>query len=102
MIRQILISACLFVVALSTLSCQQEPEETVYRVRGTIRKIKEEGRVAVIDHEEIPGYMEAMVMPFQSKPDLAVFSVTKPGDRVEFDYRVAPSGAWVENLTIIP
>jgi Cu/Ag efflux protein CusF len=100
MIRQILAITCLFAVVFSTSSCRQESPETVYRVSGTIRKIKDEGRVAVIDHEEIPGYMEAMVMPFQAKDD-SVFSAAKPGDRVEFDYRVAPEGAWVENLKVI-
>lgn len=99
-LRLFVIRFCLLAAAFGAGSCHREPEDTVYRVRGTVRKIKDEGRVAVIDHEAIPGYMEAMVMPFQAK-DATVFSTTKPGDLVEFDYRVAPGGAWVENLTVI-
>lgn len=72
---------------------------TVYRVRGIIRKVKNEGRIAVIDHEEIPEYMEAMVMPFHAKEG-TVFAGVKPGDRVEFDYHVRETEAWVENVTV--
>ena len=77
----------------------QESADTVYQVRGIIRKLKNEGRIAVIDHEEIPGYMEAMVMPFHAK-DASVFSSVKPGDKVEFEYHVNETDAWVERVTV--
>lgn len=70
-----------------------------FRVTGSIRKLKNEGRIAVIDHDEIPGYMERMVMPFHAR-DTAVFAAVKPGDRVIFDYYVSDSDAWVENVTV--
>jgi protein SCO1 len=78
----------------------QAAEATLYRVRGVIRKVKNEGRIAVIDHEEIPGYMERMVMPFHAK-DGSVFAAVKPGDQVEFDYHVRETEAWVENVSVI-
>ena len=78
----------------------QAAEGTIYRVRGVIRKVKNEGRIAVIDHEEIPGYMERMVMPFHAK-DGSVFAAVKPGDQVAFDYHVQETEAWVENVSVI-
>jgi len=34
-------------------------------VSGLLRQINDDGRVLVIRHEEIPGYMPAMTMPFK-------------------------------------
>jgi Cu/Ag efflux protein CusF len=50
---------------------------------GTIAEIRRNGAILVIDHEEIPGVMQAMTMPFQvalgaRRNDLA------EGDRVRF------------------
>jgi protein SCO1 len=103
--KSLIILAALLVAGVLVVACKPTATETaateatVYRVRGVIRKIKNEGRIAVIDHEEIPGFMERMVMPFHAR-DGAVFSGVKPGDQVEFDYLVRETEAWVENVTI--
>ncbi len=75
-------------------------EATVYRVRGVVRKIVDGGAMAVIDHEEIPGYMAAMSMPFHPR-EPALFASLEPGQRIEFDYHVADTSSWVENITVL-
>ena len=75
--------------------------ETVYRVRGVVRKIMDDGAMAVIDHEEIPGYMAAMSMPFYPK-EPSIFASLKAGQKIEFDYHVDDTRSWVEEVTILP
>ncbi|PCI37166.1 MAG: hypothetical protein COB53_07340 [Elusimicrobia bacterium] len=52
-------------------------------VMGVVKSVRSEGRVLVVDHEDIPGFMEAMTMPFTVEdPDLT--KSLKPGDKIEF------------------
>lgn len=61
--------------------------ERVFHVRGVIRGAYDPAERAIsIQHEEIPGYMPAMTMPFfVSSEDVTGL---KPGDRVAFEFRV--------------
>jgi len=67
-------------------------------LRGTIVSVDREGKSVVVDHEEIPGFMQAMAMPYavqneQELQDLA------PGNRVTAEVVVDPSGSmWLENI----
>ncbi|MBX3248614.1 MAG: copper-binding protein [Myxococcales bacterium] len=63
-------------------------ETTRYTTRGTIERI--EGARAEINHEEVPGYMPAMTMPFFAN-DEAVLSGLAAGDRIEFSFEVDDS-----------
>lgn len=76
-------------------------DRTVYEVKGVIRKIKADEKTLVIDHEEIPGYMEAMAMPFQVK-DESLLHGFQAGDRVEFEYVVTEEASWIELMTRAP
>ena len=50
---------------------------------GVVKKINAGGQVLVIDHDEFPGFMEAMVMPFELEdPKLAEGLAV--GDKIEF------------------
>lgn len=82
-------------------SAGSEMPPMVYRVRGTVRKVTDGGAMAVIDHEEIPDYMEAMSMPFYPK-DPAVFADLEPGQNIEFDLHVDGDKSWVENVSELP
>lgn len=57
----------------------------VFTVRGVVRAPYAEGAIT-IQHEEIPGFMPAMTMPFYA--DVAEVRDLKPGDQVEFEFRV--------------
>lgn len=54
---------------------------------GLIVAFKSEGRVVVLDHQAIPGLMEAMTMPFELQ-DAKLGAGLKPGDKVEFTLAV--------------
>ena len=71
---------------------------TSYHVKGVVKELKVDGKTVVIQHEKIPGYMEAMTMPFQVKHsgELASF---QPEDKVSFRLVVTEDDSWIENVT---
>ena len=71
-------------------------DQQVYQVKGVLQMTKGD-LVAIIDHEEIPGFMAAMVMPFKVK-DAAELEGLKPGAVLEFDYVVSDLSSWMENV----
>ncbi len=68
-----------------------------FEVQGVLLRIESEGRTLVIDHEEIPGYMGAMTMPFRTK-DTDESTKAKPGDEIRFTYNVAELQSWIEGI----
>jgi protein SCO1 len=55
-----------------------------------------------ISHEAIPGYMDAMVMPFTVRPPAnAAAGEVMPGDRVEFRLRVTRKESWIDRLSVV-
>lgn len=72
--------AGLAVLALA-LGCGRQ---TVYEVHGTVRAVDPAAKQAVIEHEDIPGLMDAMTMSFDV-PDQAVLAKLVPGERVVFE-----------------
>lgn len=83
-------------ICLLLVGCEKAAETTTYRVKGVVQMLRDE-RTVVIDHEEIPGYMEKMIMPFKVK-DAAEIAGLKPGEEIEFDYRVQEFASWIENV----
>jgi protein SCO1 len=72
----------------------------VYAVKGEVVEIKPTGTIAVIEHEEIPGYMAAMTMPFEVKDPKELAGV-KPGDKVSFRMLVTEEEGWIDQVTVI-
>ncbi|MBI2391342.1 MAG: copper-binding protein [Deltaproteobacteria bacterium] len=62
-----------------------------HSTRGTIEEVRDEGRVLVIAHDEIPGYMRAMTMPFELAPEARNASLKK-GDAIEFTFVTTDDG----------
>lgn len=101
-----ILSCCFFGVALLPAGCgsrQNQPEKPVtaepqpskststekppatvesYKLVGVVRKIDKESGEVMIRHEEIPGFMKAMTMPFDLKGQ-EVLGELMPGDEVE-------------------
>ncbi len=67
-------------------------------VRGVLREVKPDGKTAVIQHEAIPNYMEAMTMPVRAK-DPKELAGLKPGDEVHFRFVVAELESWIDRVT---
>jgi len=68
-----------------------------FRVRGVLKNIRADGQAAVIDHEAIPGYMEAMIMPFQVK-DTNLLAGLRAGDEIDFRLSVTTEKSWIDRI----
>lgn len=80
-------------------SAAGEPEH-VFEVRGVVQRFEEDGRVAVIEHEEIPDYMRAMTMPFNVKDPGEVDGI-EVNDQIRFRFVVMEDESWIEKLELI-
>ena len=81
--------AALFVL-LAAAGCAEETAE-IYEVRGRVVGPAFGGEALVVDHEEIPGYMEAMRMTLRLCEEGA--AAVPDGTPVRFDLRVPERGA---------
>ncbi len=62
-------------------------EEKVYDLTGEVRAVDAEGRELQIRHDEIPGFMKAMTMPFKVPEDVDMDDF-RVGDQLEAKLRV--------------
>lgn len=72
--------ALLLSLALFLLACGAETGQG----RGTVVSVDVEEHQITLDHGDIPGLMEAMVMPFDVD-DPALLEAAEPGQEVVFD-----------------
>lgn len=70
---------------------------TEYQVQGVLREIRANGAKALIAHEEIPGYMEAMTMQLDvhNTNELAGVSL---GDQITFRLLTTDTDAWIDQV----
>ena len=73
------------------------PLMQAFLVRGVVKELKPADNTLVIQHEEIPGYMPAMTMPFQIKNPKEMTGLS-PGDNVSFQMVVTKTDGWIEGV----
>jgi protein SCO1 len=81
----------------SAIAAENATPATTYLVKGTFLESRSEGRVAVIAHEKIPGYMEPMTMPFNVKKP-AELKGLKRGDQILFQLSVTDTDDWIDDI----
>lgn len=90
--------ALLPTVVVPALGCgaasSEAQQRAEYDTRGVVRSIDREQRTITIAHENVPGYMPAMTMPFELSSMDQVEGIS-PGDRVEFRFRAEAGGRHV-------
>ena len=79
-------------VALLLSACAQR-----YRVQGLVLDVNRSDNVMIVSHRAIPGYMDAMAMPFRVATPSQLNSV-KRGDQVEFQLVVKRRNALAEKV----
>jgi protein SCO1/2 len=85
-------------IALALFACQQASERR-YDVKGTVVAVDPQRKQITINHEEIPGYMDAMTMPFSLKDEWP-YRVLTAGDQIQAVLIVQGDHAWLEELGI--
>lgn len=91
-------------VALLLTSCSTKPPEPSatakrYEIKGKVISVDQPNKKVTIDHAAIPGYMEAMTMPFTLIDDWA-FADMKPGSAIQATLVVDTGRSWIENPVI--
>jgi protein SCO1/2 len=76
------------------------PQVTDYVLKGVIKRVEKELEHVRIEHEAIPGFMDAMTMRFAYK-DKKFLDKLGPGDRVEGTLRVERSGGVVQSYELL-
>jgi protein SCO1/2 len=85
-------------VALSATACNQAPESREYEVHGQILRIDAERQEVLVDHDDIEGFMPAMVMPYKVQ-DVGLLDGKEPGDLVTATLVVEEVNAYLSTLT---
>ena len=88
-----------FIITLSLLlaiGCSKKS----YTVRGTILEVRKESNEFLIHHDEIPGFMMAMTMPFKLADSLDInrFGV---GDSLKFRLEMEENKAYATNFQLL-
>lgn len=89
--------AAVFMKHSSAVSGAAATAEQRFEVKGQIRSFEADRKTVHIAHEEIPGFMPAMEMPFTVK-DPSLLKGFAPGDRVEFQLLVTKDDCWITAL----
>lgn len=103
--KTVFLAACLTLsaVALSACSKTQAPKASDgakrFELKGKVVSADQAEHKVTIEHEEIPGYMEAMTMPFTLLDDW-VYSELKPGALIQATLVVDQNRSWLENPTV--
>jgi protein SCO1 len=83
-------------------SCRKEPawpapQVQTYSVTGLVTKlVPTEGRI-VVRHQAVPGYMDAMTMPFNVR-DTNEVAALRQGDEIAFRLHVTDERSWIDGL----
>ncbi len=71
-----------------------------FTVRGVVRETRPAKSQLIVKHEEIPGYMDAMTMPFKVR-DPKILESVKPGDAITFQLHVTEEDHWIDGVKIV-
>jgi protein SCO1/2 len=106
-----LFSLLALVAVVGAISCAKSPEtsiaapnpvpsqtnQRVFQVKGVIVNVKTGAKEVEIRHEEVPGYMPAMTMPFDVK-DTNDLAGLRAGDTVSFRMIVTDTEGWIDQI----
>ena len=92
LIRSVLIAATL------AAACSRTPPPKEYPLKGQILDVKPERKEVLVKHEDIPGFMPAMTMPYIVS-DPRILEDRAAGDLITATLKVAPDGAYLSAIT---
>ena len=83
-----------------TLLPQNETNAHVFAAKGVVEEIKPAEKIAVIKHEAVSNYMDAMTMPFKVKTQTELAGFQR-GDKITFQLHVTETESWVDQIVKI-
>ncbi|MEQ1759164.1 MAG: SCO family protein [Vicinamibacterales bacterium] len=92
------IARLVVIAALCLSACRQEPPPREFQLTGQILSIKPESQEVLVKHDDIPGFMMAMTMPYKVE-DADLLKDKSPGDLITATLVVAETRAWLSTVT---
>jgi len=98
--------ASFILILLFAVSCEKPKAPTptgaaakqqTFQVQGVVLEVKPREKTVKIKHQEIPGYMPAMTMPFEVK-DANELAGLQAGDSVSFRMIVTETDGWIDQI----
>ena len=78
-------------------ACSREPSERTYQLTGQILVVKPETNEVLVKHDDIPGFMPAMTMPY-AVDDPALLKERTPGDLITATLNVGQERAFLSAI----
>src|SRR5262249_5774129 len=96
--QKILLAGC---IALALLACGRSTGSDQgadhYETRGVVRGFSPDRSTIEIQHENIPGFMPSMTMPFVARDPKQIADL-KTGNAISFRMVVTKKDFWIENV----
>jgi protein SCO1 len=88
---------CVLNFALFAVAARAQTNQEIHPAKGVVIEVAPAEKKITIKHEEIPGYMHGMTMPFDVK-DTNELAGLAPGDPVSFRIVVSGNEGWIDQL----
>jgi protein SCO1/2 len=110
-LKQLMAGAALLLLLLTLVACNQganqptvstPPQVTAakrYHLQGKVVSVDKRANMLNVDGEAIPGFMSAMTMPYNVKPETELDKLS-PGDAITADLVVQGDNSWLENIAV--
>ena len=85
-------------LSLLAAGCRPAPEARTYQLSGQVLAVRSETKEILVKHEDIPGFMPAMTMPYAVK-DARLLEGRAPGDLITATLVVEPNLAHLSAIT---
>jgi protein SCO1/2 len=76
-----------------------QPAAARYDLKGKVVSIDAANNALTVDHEEIPGFMAAMTMPYPVK-DAQALGTLSPGDEITAKVATDGTSYWLEEIVV--
>lgn len=108
MIRSLLAGCFLALLAFAACHSPSKPDSQsstassfkTYKLRGKVVSTNPAKGEVTVDHEAIPGFMDAMTMPYKLK-DANILSELHPGDLITADLQVSDADARLDHIVVV-
>ena len=90
-------AAFCFTLALLAGACGGSSDHREYKLQGQILTVSADHKEATIKHEDIPGFMSAMTMPYKVR-DTKEYESLAPGDLINATLVVVSNDAYLEHV----
>jgi protein SCO1 len=89
-----------FVFALFLIGCSRQASAKHYALHGKIMSVDKLGHQLIIDHDAMPGFMDAMTMPYPVS-DNAMLDQVNAGDEIKADLKVQGESIAIDKLEVV-